>query len=71
MLGLGTALFGVAACSIASSLVGTGGMNLTVGWLPGPALAAAIGALIVTVGLGLLGTFSALGQKPGPVLRSL
>jgi putative ABC transport system permease protein len=71
VLGLATALFGVAAGSIAASLVVTRVMNLTFVWLPGPGLAAVIGALIVTVGLGLLGTFSALGQKPAPVLRSL
>ena len=32
---------------------------------------AAVGAVVVTVALGLAGTFSALGQKPAPVLRSL
>jgi putative ABC transport system permease protein len=36
-----------------------------------PALGAAFGALAVTVALGLLGTFTALGQKPAPVLRNL
>ncbi len=71
VLGLATALFGVAAGSIAASLVITRVMNLTFLWLPGPALAAALGALAVTVGLGLLGTFTALGQKPAPVLRNL
>jgi predicted lysophospholipase L1 biosynthesis ABC-type transport system permease subunit len=30
-----------------------------------------LGALGITVGLGLLGTFTALGQKPAPVLRNL
>jgi putative ABC transport system permease protein len=71
VLGLATAVFGVAAGSIAASLVVTKVMNLTFVWLPGPAAAAAAGALIVTIGLGLLGTFSALGQKPAPVLRNL
>jgi putative ABC transport system permease protein len=46
-------------------------MNLPFIWLPGAALAAALGALIITVGLGLLGTFTALGQKPARVLRNL
>jgi putative ABC transport system permease protein len=36
-----------------------------------PALAAAFGAVFITVILGLLGTFGALGQKPAPVLRNL
>lgn len=35
------------------------------------ALAAAVLAVLVTVALGLIGTFSALGQKPAPVLRNL
>jgi putative ABC transport system permease protein len=71
VLGLATALFGVVAGSIAASLVVTKVMNLPFFWLPGPALAAAFGALVITVGLGLLGTFTALGQKPAPVLRNL
>jgi putative ABC transport system permease protein len=71
VLGLATAVFGVAAGSIAAALIVTKAMNLTFVWLPTEAAAAAIGALVVTVGLGLLGTFSALGQKPAPVLRNL
>jgi putative ABC transport system permease protein len=71
VLGLATAVFGVAAGSIAASLVVTQVMNLSFVWLPGSAAAAAAGALIVTVALGLIGTFSALGQKPAPVLRNL
>jgi putative ABC transport system permease protein len=46
-------------------------MHLRFAWLPIPALAAAIGAVLVTVALGLIGTFAALGQKPAPVLRNL
>jgi putative ABC transport system permease protein len=46
-------------------------MHLHFAWQPWPALVAALGALIVTVGLGLVGTFSALGQKPAPILRNL
>jgi putative ABC transport system permease protein len=71
VLGLTTALFGVAAGSVAAWLIVTRVMNLTFVWLPGPALAAALGALAFTIALGLLGTFSALGQKPAPVLRNL
>ena len=70
-LGLATAIFGVAAGSIAAALVVTKVMNLSFVWLPGPAAAAAAIALFVTVALGLLGTFSALGQKPAAVLRNL
>ena len=71
LLGAATALFGVAAGSIAAWLVVTRVMNLTFAWLPGPAAAAAFGALLVTVALGLIGTFTALGHKPATVLRNL
>ena len=71
LLGAATALFGVAAGSIAAWLVVTELMNLPFVWLPGPAAAAAIGALAVTIAFGLIGTFSALGHKPATVLRNL
>ena len=35
------------------------------------ALGAAAGAVIVTICLGLLGTWRVLGRKPGPYLRDL
>jgi putative ABC transport system permease protein len=70
-LGLATALFGVAAGSAAAAFAVTGIMNLPFTWLPGPSLAAAAGAVAATVALGLLGTFTALGQKPAAVLRNL
>jgi putative ABC transport system permease protein len=71
LLGAATALFGVAAGSIAAWLVVTELMNLPFVWLPGPAAAAALGALAVTIAFGLIGTFSALGHKPATVLRNL
>jgi putative ABC transport system permease protein len=71
LLGSATALFGVAAGSIAAWYVVTRVMSLTFVWLPGPAAAAAFGALLVTVALGLIGTFAALGHKPATVLRNL
>jgi putative ABC transport system permease protein len=46
-------------------------MHLRFVWLPVPALAAALAAVVVTVALGLIGTFTALGQKPASVLRNL
>jgi putative ABC transport system permease protein len=70
-LGLATAVFGVAAGSAAAAFTVTRLMNLPFIWLPGPSLAAAAGAIVVTVALGLLGTFTALGQKPAAVLRNL
>jgi putative ABC transport system permease protein len=71
LLGAATALFGVAAGSVAAWLVVTRVMNLSFVWLPGPAAAAALGALVVTVAFGLVGTFTALGHKPAMVLRNL
>jgi putative ABC transport system permease protein len=71
LLGTATALFGVAAGSLAAWFVVNEVMNLRFVWLPGPAAAAAFGALLVTILLGLIGTFTALGQKPAPVLRNL
>jgi putative ABC transport system permease protein len=70
-LGLATALFGVAAGSAAAALIITKVMNLPFAWLPGPLLTAAAGAVAATVLLGLVGTFTALGQKPALVLRNL
>jgi putative ABC transport system permease protein len=71
LLGTATALFGVAAGSIAAWVVVTEVMNLSFTWLPAPAAAAAFGALLVTVAFGLVGTFAALGHKPAAVLRNL
>ena len=71
MLGLGTALFGVIAGTAAAYGVVTEvmGFDFTFAWQP--AVEAAAAALIVTVGLGLAGTWRILGQKPAGYLRSL
>ncbi len=71
LVGGATAVFGIAAGSAAAALILTRVMNLSFGWLPGPAFGAAAGAIAATVLLGLVGTFAALGQKPAPVLRNL
>ena len=71
LVGGATAVFGIAAGSGAAALIVTRVMNLSFGWLPGPAFGAAMGAIAATVLLGLIGTFAALGQKPAPVLRNL
>jgi putative ABC transport system permease protein len=70
-LGVATAVFGVAAGSVAAAFVITKVMNLSFAFVPGPLLVAAAGAVAATVALGLVGTFTALGQKPAPVLRNL
>jgi putative ABC transport system permease protein len=71
MLGTATAVFGVAAGSVAAWYVVTNVMNIPFVWLFGPAALAAFGALLVTVALGLAGTFTALGHKPATILRNL
>jgi putative ABC transport system permease protein len=71
ILGLATALFGVVVGSIAAWGVVSDLMSLRYVWLGGPALAAALGALAVTLLCGLAGTFAALGRKPAPLLRNL
>jgi putative ABC transport system permease protein len=71
LLGAATAVFGVLSGSLSAWLIVTELMHLNFVWLPGPSLAATLGAVLITVVLGLAGTFSALGQKPAPVLRNL
>jgi len=71
LLGLATALFGLAAGSIAAYLVVARLMEFAFVWLPGPAVLVALAALALTVVFGLIGTFTALSHKPGPVLRNL
>src|SRR5262249_37896650 len=71
LLGLATGIFGVAAGSIAAALIVTKVMTFTFVWLAGPALAAALAALALTLLFGLIGTVTPLGEKPAPVLRNL
>jgi putative ABC transport system permease protein len=71
LIGGATAVFGVLAGSLSAWLIVTELMNLGFTWLPAPALIATVSAVVITVVLGLLGTFNALGQKPAAVLRNL
>jgi putative ABC transport system permease protein len=71
LLGLATVLFGVAAGSLAGWRVVADIMTLHFAWQGGPAVAAALVALAVTMLFGLVGTFAALGRKPAAVLRNL
>ncbi|MSP31284.1 MAG: FtsX-like permease family protein [Pseudolabrys sp.] len=71
LLGSATAVFGVLSGSLAGWLIVTDLMHLKFTWQPWPAFAAALAAVVVTVALGLIGTFTALGQKPASVLRNL
>ncbi|MGO9698851.1 MAG: ABC transporter permease [Xanthobacteraceae bacterium] len=70
-IGLAAVLFAIAAGTLAAWLVVTRVMEFPFVWAPAQALTAALVALLVTVILGLAGTFRALGHKPAEVLRNL
>jgi putative ABC transport system permease protein len=71
LIGLVTALFAIAAGTLGAYFVVTGVMEFPFEWVPAAAFEAAAAALAVTVVVGLLGTFGALGRKPAAVLRNL
>ena len=71
LIGLAAVVFGMAFGTLAAELVLTRVMELPFHWITGQAAAAACAALIVTVVLGLVGTFNALRHKPAQVLRNL
>ncbi len=70
-IGLAAVVFAIGAGTLAAWLVVTRVMEFPFAWVPAQALAAAFAALLVTVILGLAGTFAALGHKPAEVLRNL
>ncbi|AVT79064.1 ABC transporter permease [Rhodopseudomonas palustris] len=71
LIGLATAAFAVLAGSVAAWLIVTRLMTLSFAWQAGSAAGVVVAALVVTVGLGLIGTWLALNQKPASVLRNL
>jgi len=71
LIGLATALFGVAAGSVAAWQIVTRLMHLTFAWEAANAALVAALALALTIGLGLAGTFLALRLKPAALLRNL
>lgn len=72
LLGLATAIFGVAAGGVAAYAIVTRVMRLeNFVWDWGGSMQAAGLALAITLTLGLLGTWRVLGQKPGRRLRDL
>ena len=71
LIGLATALFAVLAGSVAAWLIVSRLMTLSFVWQAGSASAVMLAALVLTVGLGLIGTLLALNQKPASVLRNL
>ena len=71
LIGSATVAFGVVAGSLAGWGVVVHFMSLPYHWQGAPALAAAAAAVLLTVFLGLAGTWPALSHKPAPVLRNL
>ena len=71
ILGIASAVFGLMAGTLAAYLILTRVMNLGFSFdLSGALLASAL-AVLVTVGLGLAGTWRILSQKPAQYLRNL
>ncbi len=71
ILGLTTAIFALVAGGVAAWYVITRVMDGTFTLMPFAAASAALIALVLTVGFGLIGTWRILGEKPAPVLRNL
>jgi len=71
ILGLVAALFGVLAGTVAARFIAVDLMELTFVFMPLAAISATVVAVVVTVGLGLVGTWRALGEAPARVLRAL
>lgn len=70
-LGFLTAVFALIAGAVAAWGILGGIMDVPVDLNPAVALGAVALALLLTIGLGLLGTFRALSAKAAPVLRNL
>ncbi|UFI04105.1 ABC transporter permease [Roseibium aggregatum] len=71
ILGLATAVFALLAGGVAAWYVITQIMDGSFVMMPVTAAGAALIALVLTVGFGLVGTWRVLGEKPAPVLRNL
>lgn len=70
-LGLVTAVFALVAGGLAAWGVLSGIMDLKLAASPAVALGTVAAALLLTIGLGLAGTYRALSVKAAPVLRNL
>jgi putative ABC transport system permease protein len=69
--GVAAAAFGLVAGTVAAAFVLRRLMHLPFIFIPGPLVVSCAAGVAITVLLGLLGTFRALGEKPGPILRNL
>lgn len=71
LIGLATAVFALLAGGAAAWFVVARIMNLPSVFLPEVAFSTLLVALVLTVGIGLIGTWRVLGHKAAPVLRNL
>ncbi|MFS8147218.1 ABC transporter permease [Rhizobium sp. BR 249] len=71
ILGLATAIFSLVAGAVAAWFIVARIMRLPSTFLPDVAGLTLVTALVLTVGIGLIGTWRILGQKAAPVLREL
>ncbi|MDO9416563.1 ABC transporter permease [Pararhizobium sp.] len=71
ILGTATATFALLAGGVSAWYVVSRIMKLPSSFLPDVAIVTLIVALVMTVGIGLAGTWRVLGQKAAPVLREL
>lgn len=71
ILGVATAIFALFAGSVAAWFIVSRIMRLPSSFMPDVAGLTLVTALVLTVGIGLIGTWRILGQKAAPVLREL
>jgi putative ABC transport system permease protein len=71
LVGLATAVFALLAGGVAAWFVVSQVMRLPSAFSPSVAVGTVVVALVLTVGIGLVGTWRVLGHKAAPVLRNL
>ncbi|MBB6485325.1 ABC transporter permease [Rhizobium lusitanum] len=71
ILGAATAVFALVAGSVSAWYIVSRIMKLPSAFMPDVAFSTLVIALVLTVGIGLIGTWRILGQKAAPVLREL
>ncbi|QRM53492.1 ABC transporter permease [Sinorhizobium sp. BG8] len=71
LLGTATAIFALFAGSVSAWFVVSDIMRIGFRFLPDVAVTTIATALVMTIGIGLAGTWRVLGQKAAPVLREL
>ncbi len=70
ILGFGTAILSAVVGTLGAYLIVAQMMDAQWHWLPVTLAGTVLGAALVTILLGLLGTWQALGHKAAPVLRA-